>query len=92
MLGALLGAGLPNITGWIAGNRLGLGSNYGAQTTGAFEAQNFGTSGWYGAGLDTGIPSMLQIKFFASRSNAIYGSSSTVDTDRIMADFYTCYA
>lgn len=77
--GTTVEAGLPNITGQIgdgktqySGVQCG-GLNHGANITGAYRGTYLGEASWQGAG-----DGIYSIKFDASRSNAIYGRSSTV--------------
>lgn len=77
--GTTVEAGLPNITGQIgdgktqySGVQCG-GLNHGANITGAYSGTYLDTASWKGA-----ADGIYTIKFDASRSNPIYGRSSTV--------------
>lgn len=65
--GAVLNAGLPNITGWLAPN-----SNI--SSSGSFYDDGTNNSNGYGGN----VLAHRKIAFDASRSNAIYGRSTTV--------------
>lgn len=71
--GTYLEAGLPNITGTIDEAYTGYGSFNGS---GAFESTSGSTTGTRGGG--GGDPVNKDITFNASKSNAIYGKSNTV--------------
>ena len=85
-VGNYVAPGLPNITGDLAGNRLGIsstvgGAGYGigAFTGGIRNGDGILSSSDYGAGIDTGLSNRTAlIKFNAQYSNSIYGNSSTV--------------
>lgn len=82
--GGTVAAGLPNVLGYITANRLGISNYYGAEGNGALYPQaSSAHSGWYGAGIDTGITNPLTIVIDASRSNTIYGASTTVQPPAI---------
>ena len=77
--GTTVEAGLPNIKGQIgdgktqySGVQCG-GLNHGANITGAYSGTYLDTASWQGA-----ADGIYTIKFDASRSNPIYGRSSTV--------------
>ena len=77
--GTTVEAGLPNITGQIgdgktqySGVQCG-GLNHGANITGAYSGTYLDTASWQGA-----ADGIYTINFDASRSNPIYGRSSTV--------------
>ena len=86
MVGNLIEAGLPNITGELAGNRLGISSTVGGNGygIGAFAGGIQNGDGKinadsYGAAIDTGLSNRTAlIRFSAQYSNSIYGNSTTV--------------
>lgn len=82
--GNTISAGLPNITGnyiWSVRDGGGSGFNRSTYINGAFAP---GTSlGSNNASSDTSIQSVVQGTFNASRSNAIYGNSQTVQPPAI---------
>ena len=85
-VGALIGAGLPNITGSISDFNAGLNST----PAGAFSDSSFPTTLnqiGTGYGLNWG-----NLRFDASRSNPIYGNSSTVQPQAIRVLYYIVIA
>lgn len=85
VLGDLVEAGLPNITGTINNSTRGVYQG----ASGVF--RNIGTQGtdWGGVGTSSGY---FGFNFDASRSNSIYGNSSTVQPQTIKALFYIVVA
>lgn len=73
--GAHHDAGLPNITGWF-GNVSGQDRNAGANCAGVFRASLKDLAGGYGTFYENAEFDGYELD--ASRSNAIYGASSTV--------------
>lgn len=87
-LGDLVAAGLPNITGeFRLANTIGLRD--GSNITGAFKLEGTTVANYPSPNSSyTGQP----ITFSASRSNSIYGSSSTVQPQTIKAYYYIVVA
>lgn len=82
-LGDLVEAGLPNITGSFHITRAGTSSGTGAITATYGNGYGEGSNGSYGSG---------DVTFDASRSNPIYGNSTTVQPQTIKAFFYIVIA
>lgn len=81
--GDTVAAGLPNITGTLQSNRLGITNNYGYAGEGALTTQETTVhDGWYGAGIDDNLMPVT-IAFNASLCNALYGASTTVQPPAI---------
>lgn len=71
--GTTIAAGLPNITGTYDINRSGCSNSTSHTTTGAFSTNTGSLSGAEG-----NWKSSIKVTFDASKSNSIYGASSTV--------------
>ena len=89
-LATLVEAGLPNITGEhnISGSRGILASS--TAISGCFVQGSSSGKGSYGNGSDN--PAMNKIGFDASKSNAIYGNSNTVQPQSIRYPYYIVLA
>lgn len=85
-VGDLVEAGLPNITGEFNYGQIDGGGNFSA--SGAFTAAQIDTRTGYG----NNAFSCPQISLNASRSNPIYGKSTTVQPQTIKALLYICVA
>lgn len=89
VLGDLVEAGLPNITGSVVGNTTsGTTYGFGEQQNGAFKVTNNGYKA-YGAGSPTDRGALT---LDASRSSSIYGNSSTVQPQAIKVLYYIVIA
>lgn len=88
-LGDLVEAGLPNITGSLTNNNASvcLMSTHGSTPSGAFVGSGTNTTASRGSG-----NSISQLDFDASRSNSIYGNSSTVQPQTIKVLYYIVIA
>ena len=75
-VGTVKAAGLPNITGTSLGNSY-TGSSFDKYATGAFATLN-DVSLWTLPSVGEGADNITKVDFKASRSNSIYGASSTV--------------
>ena len=82
-LGTTMSAGLPNITGTVAGVR-GENSNYGSN--GALAKINTGTYKYSGYE-SSGGSGVFDVEITASDSNSIYGGSTTVQPPAVCVNF-----
>ena len=87
-VGSYLEAGLPNITGAFSSRMSVYGGNYSqvvfATNNGAFHTYNDSQEGVSVVGGGSGGSSMTVSEFDASRSNSIYGNSTTVQPESIV--------
>ena len=87
--GTYKAAGLPNITGGLIQNDYGYGvSLQSTRVEGALYYTSDGGSNMAGPGANSGY----SVHFDASRSNSIYGNSTTVQPPAYTAKIYICYA
>ena len=83
-VGSYLAAGLPNITGSIAFRRTANGSNVVNNPSGAFGESINTDSTTPLSNTGSGTPGSQNFTFNASRSNSIYGNSTTVQPESIV--------
>lgn len=94
--GSTISAGLPNITGQLVSNRLGLSSSVGGNGygTGAFlggvgNGDGYLDANSYGAGIDMAFPNRCAlISINAANANPIYGASNTVQPPAFVVNIW----
>lgn len=91
-LGELMSAGLPNITGETYSTNNSAPSHYANTYNGVFRGRNTSGTSYYAGSPVSSSDTNVGISFDASRSNSIYGASSTVQPQSIKALYYICIA
>ena len=84
--GSYIDCGLPNITGSVVGNNWGAFSSDTCTVKGALYTSQRKSGAYYNAG-----NCMNDLYFDASKSNTIYGNSTTVQPSAITACYYIKY-
>lgn len=91
-LGELINAGLPNITGETYSTNSSAASHYANTYRGVFRGRNTTGYSYYGGNPVSSSDTNVGISFDASRSNSIYGASSTVQPQSIKVLYYIVIA
>ena len=95
-VGDMLDAGLPNITGWLAGDTFNANPNAAKifwEQSGAMKSELIDASGGVAAyTAEADYKKKTKISIDASLSSSIYGRSTTVQQQAIKALFYICVA